>query len=60
MSQGDSCLVSDILVPEVGNESENLGRDLVDWCERVPPESDQGEDFGSVLLKSVDLQEATL
>ena len=46
--------VSDVLVPEIRNESEDLGWDLVDWREHVSPAPDEAEDFRSVLLKSVD------
>lgn len=59
MSQRDGCLCSDILVPKVRNENEDLWRDSVDWCEQVPPESDQAEDFGSVLLESANLKKGT-
>ena len=59
MSQCDGCLFSNILIPEVWNEDEDLGRDLIDWCEPVPPGSDQAEDLGSVLLESANLKEGT-
>ena len=57
MSQSDGCSISDILGPEIWNEREDLGRDLVDWCEMVLPESDQAEDLGRVLLETTDLKE---
>jgi len=59
VSQRDDCLVSDILVPKIRNEDKDLGRDSVDWCEPVPSESDQAEDFESILLESADLREGT-
>ena len=57
MSQCDCGSVSDVLVPEIRNDSEDLGRDLVDWREPVPPVSDETENFGSVPLKNVNLKE---
>ena len=59
MSQCDRCSVSDVLVPEIRNESEDLERDLVDRCEPVPPIPDEAEDFKSVLLENVDLEDGT-
>ena len=43
MSQRDRSSVSDVRVPEVRNESKDLGREAVDRCEAVPPGSDQAE-----------------
>lgn len=41
---------------KVWNESEDLGRDLVDGCDSVPPRPDQQEDIEGVLLESVKLE----
>jgi len=49
-------LVSDVLVPEVGDEGEDFRRDAVDRCETIPPGSDQAEDLGSVLLEGTYLR----
>ena len=59
MSQCDRSLGLAVLVPEVRNESEDLGGDPIDWGEPVSPVSDQAEDLESVLLKNVDLKEGT-
>ena len=59
MSQCDRCSVSDVLVPEVRDESEDIGRDLVDWCKPISLVPDEAEDFKRVLLESVDLEDVT-
>jgi len=45
-----------VWIPKVRNESEDFGRDLVDWCDRVSPEPNQVEDLESVLLENVELE----
>ena len=45
-----------MLVPEVWDENEDLGRDPVDWGEPVPPELDRTEDLQSVLPDSKNLK----
>ena len=44
------------LIPKVWNESEDFGRDPIDWRNPVPPESNQVEDLENVLLKNVELK----
>jgi hypothetical protein len=56
VSQRDYDCPSAALVPEVRNESENFGRDPVDWGEPVPPGSNQTEDLESVPLENIDLK----
>ena len=46
-------------IPEIRNESENLGRDAVDWGEPVLQEPNQVEEIESVQLEIVDLKHDT-
>ena len=57
MSQCDRGSVSDVLVPEIWNENEDLWRDLVDQREPVSPVPDEAEDLKSVLLENANLEE---
>ena len=45
-----------VLIPKVRNESEDFGRDPVDWCHPVSPEPNQVEDLKSFLLENVELK----
>ena len=56
MGQWDDVLISLARIPKVRNKAEDFGRDLVDWCELVPPNTNQAEDLESVLLENVDLE----
>ena len=38
-------------IPKIRDESEDFGRDAVDWGDPVPPGSEQAEDFGGMDLK---------
>ena len=48
-----------ILIPEVRDEGQDFGRDLVDRNQRVPPRPNQAEDFQGILLKDGDLKHST-
>ena len=56
MGQRDDVLVSLVRITKVRNEREDFGRDLVDRCEFVLPNTNQAEDLESVLLEDVDLE----
>jgi len=56
VGQRDHVFVPVVRVPEVWDESEDFGRDTVDWGELVPPGPDQAEDFENILLKDVELK----
>jgi hypothetical protein len=58
VGQSDYVSVSVVvaLVPKVRNESEDFGRDPVDWCYPVPPGPNQVEDLESILLENVKLK----
>jgi hypothetical protein len=45
-----------VFIPKVRDESEDFGRDPVDWCNLVPPEPNQVEDLESVFLENVELK----
>ena len=44
-----------VFVPKVWDESEDVGRDLVDWCHRIPPEPNQVEDLKNALFQNIEL-----
>ena len=52
----DQALISVARVQKVRNESENFGRDLVDWCDGISPGPTEVEDFESILFESVELR----
>lgn len=56
MSQCDHASLSDVLVPEIRNESEDFRRDLVDCDEPVPLGSNQTEDLQSIPFESINLR----
>jgi len=43
--------------PKVRKESEDFGRDLVDWCGRVPPGPNEAENLDCVLFKNIELKD---
>lgn len=59
MGQCDEAFVSVVHIPEIRNESENFGRDAVDWGEPVLQEPNQVEEIESVQLEIVDLKHDT-
>ena len=50
--------VSGVLVPEIRDGCEDLERDPADRGKPVSPGPDEVEDFESILLKNVDIEEA--
>jgi hypothetical protein len=45
-----------VFIPKVRDESEDFGRDPVDWRDTVPPEPNKVEDLKRVLLENVELE----
>ena len=43
-------------IPKVRKEGEDFWRDLVDWCDAIPPGSNKEEDIESALLDNVKLK----
>ena len=56
MGQCDYVSISLVHIPKVRNDSEDLGRNLVDRCRHVSPNTNQVEDLESVSLENVDLE----
>ena len=59
MSQCDCVLISVARVQKARNESEDLGRDLIDWGKLVPPGQGLTDGFKVILLRSMDLKGGT-
>ena len=59
MGQCNHVLISTLRIQEVRDETEDFWRDLVDWCESVPPGPNQAENLESISLENVDLEYAT-
>ena len=49
-------LIFVVLFPGVWDESEDFGRDLVDWSECVLHGPNETEDFRSLLFENIDLE----
>ena len=43
-------------IQKVRKEGEDFWRNLVDWCDAIPPGSNKEEDFESALLENVKLK----
>ena len=56
MGQSNDGFLSSAPVPEVWNESEDLGGDAVDRGKPVSPGSNQADDLESILSERVDLE----
>ena len=42
--------------PKVWKESEDFGRNLVDWCDAVSPGPNQVEDLESISFENIELE----
>ena len=59
MGQRDQVLAPGDFIPGIWNESEDFGRDPVDWGKHVLQGFNQVEDVESILLEMVDLKHGT-